>query len=440
MPAVLAPTAKPWKTQPRHGDGQWGERPRAAVPRLSHPTPDYQVLRSKGRLYIDGITVHLKHSTERGYHHDAPWTTIAALSQDYESTQRQVDFWVDRLNAGTLRIDDLAAARRLLRAFTTHHEARRLSYPRDVPARIHPAGIIASWLARGTVDNRDWKRGNHILFGDGHKTDKPLRFHVDTDDASEWRWSTVDSEGVGEAVDAIADRLREHRQNLNLSTHPYDSQTSRTAYKMASLQFAIRAIGVWRKRSALSVPPERAERWLSVAAGPFPYVCDNCDSAGVEQILSLMTSSEQLEELLERLLVGERYGSAFTQNVLYAVGKHPNVSARGADLAWQLYLQGDRPPHVAGAARYFGAPHWQGGLRPPRTTDPARAWSQTHDASKRTLTEVVSHWKTFCCSAQTDPDVANPPSLQAARAAHQKAQDAYRRQMLADMPDGVMLV
>lgn len=360
MVTIAPPAVDAWKDQPRAVDGTWGEKPLPAPPPIERP--DYEVIRSRGRMTILGHKFVLKFDNRQNrYHYDKSRMAYHLLGPEYRAAAERADFLVDRLNDGTFDIHGLSAAASLLKAFNrdAQSDGSRLRLPASIPADINPAAVIARWMTAGERTPSQWGRAIDVLFGHGDKSDC-LKTHVDTGDHSPWDWSDIDTDAVADCVDALTERIEAARsRGVEPVADDFDTWAESVA-KLPPYRFLRIAVRELVLGEESFVSPELASRWLSGVIGPSPYHPAMLWVSSVRDTLQALVrkaldSPENLIEFLEHVRDGDEcYGTAVATAVLFETADSIDCTPESLEVAWDIVLQGDSPDVMRKALALHG--------------------------------------------------------------------------------------
>ena len=360
MVTIAPPAVDAWKDQPRAADGTWGEKPLPPPPPIERP--DYEVVRSRGRMTILGHKFVIKFDSRRGcFHYDRPKMAYHLLGPEYQAAVERVDLLVDCLNDGTFDIQGLSSAAALLKAFNRDAQkgSSRLRLPANIPAEINPAAVIARWMTVGERSPSQWIRAIDVLFGHGDKSDC-LGTHVDTGDHSPWDWSDIDTDAVADCVDMLTERIEANR-GKGVEPLAYDFDTwAESVAKLPPYRFLRIAVQKLVLDGHSMNSPEQASRWLSGVIGPCPYHPAMLDTQPVSDTLqSLMRKSldspEALLEFLGRVRDNDEcYGTVVAKAILFETADSINATPEALEVAWDIVLQGDSPDVMRKAMALHG--------------------------------------------------------------------------------------
>ena len=361
MTTIAPPALDAWKVQPRATDGTWGEKPLPAPPPIERP--DYDVIRSRGRMTILGHKFVIKFDTRRNlYHYDRPKLALHLLGPEFQQAVGRADFLVDCLNDGTFDIHGLSAATGLLKAFNRDaqkDENSRLRLPANIPAEINPAAVIARWMTVGERSPKQWSRAIDVLFGHGEKSDC-LAVNVDTGDHSPWHRSDIDIEAVADCVNMLTERIEAARgRDAEPLVRDFDTWAESVA-KLPPYRFLRVAVQTLAVDDQSLISPELASRWFSGVIGPCPYHPAALREDPVRRALSTLMrkaldSPERLIEFLEHVRDSDEcYGTAVAKTLLLETATSNHHSPEALDVAWDIVLRGDSPDVMRKAVALHG--------------------------------------------------------------------------------------
>lgn len=441
MATIAPPAVDAWKDQPRAADGTWGEKPLPAPPPIERP--DYEVIRSRGRMTILGHKFVIKFDTRQNcYHYDKSKMAYHLLGPEYKAAVERVDFLVDRLNDGTFDIQGLSAAASLLKAFNRDaqkNDGSRLRLPASIPADINPAAVIARWMTVGERTPGQWIRAIDVLFGHGDKSDC-LRTHVDTGDHSPWDWSDIDADAVAGCVDALTERI-ETTRGRDVDPLAYDFDTwAESVAKLPPYKFLRIAVRELVLGDESFVSPELASRWLSGVIGPCPYHPAMLGVSSVFDTLQALMrkaldSPESLIEFLEHVRDGDEcYGTAVAKAVLFETADNIACTPEALKVAWDIVLQGDSPDVLRKAMALHGTHVSE--LSPDAATFLPRERSAELNEHLRdiSLQHIVQDYMEHFAAR---PDRQLPPNVTQRLERADKALRRYKRELAGILPGGL---
>ena len=443
MVTIAPPAVDAWKDQPRATDGTWGEKPLPAPPPIERP--DYEVIRSRGRMTILGHKFVVKFDTRQNrYHYDKSKMAYHLLGPEYKEAVERVDFLVDRLNDGTFDIHGLSAATSLLKAFNRDaqkNDGSRLRLPASIPADINPAAVIARWMTVGERTPSQWGRAIDVLFGHGDKSDC-LKTHVDTGDHSPWDWSDIDTDAVADCVEALTGRIETTRgRDVEPLGHDGFEAWAETIAKLPPYKFLRVAVRELVLNDESFVSPELARRWLSGVIGPCPYHPAALRADSVRDTLrtlmkKTLDSPARLIEFLEQVRdSSECYGTVVAKAILKETAASSHCSPEALDVAWHIVLRGDSPDVMRKAMALHGVHSSE--VSPDTATFLPRERSTALNDHLRdvSLQRIVEEYPQWLPSGGTEP--YTPRSVSALVETADEVLRRCKRELASVMPGGL---
>lgn len=443
MTTIAPPAVDAWKTQPRAMDGTWGERPLPAPPTIERP--EYNVIRSKGRMTILGHKFVIKFDSRKNlYHYDKSAMAAHLLGPEYRRAVERADFLVDRLNDGTFDIHGLSAAVGLLKAFNRdaqNNENSRLRLPASIPAEINPSAVIVRWMTADERSPAQWSRAVDVLFGSGDGSDC-LKVNVETGDHSPWDQSDIELEAIADCVDMLTERVETARgRSVGPPTTTSWEAWAQSVAALPPFKFLRAAV----KRLAVDdyslLSPDRASRWLGGIIGPCPYHPQMLEDRSVADALEVLMrraldSPDSLVEFLGHVRDNnESYGTAVAKAILLRTLRHEHCSPEALNIAWDIVLQGDSPDVMRQVASLHGVSPWELGPDAAEFLPQERSSDLREHLQKISLQGVLEDYRQQASYAGVEPYLS--PNVRERVERADEALRRYRRELADMLPGGL---